>query len=144
MFLFHHCFYYVILKNAMFYFTTVLLRNSQKFLVSPYGVGYKNPNRNQNTHSKMEKICEICGKTFTRVSSLKRHVATVHQKVEVQCEKCFKKFNRRDIMERHRQKCCVCRLCGVNFANSLELVRHHCAERSDSKSRPQKKRTDSR
>ena len=59
MFLFHHCFYCTILKN---------------FLVSPYGVGYKNPSRNQNTHSIMEKICEICGKTFARVDSLKRHV----------------------------------------------------------------------
>ena len=91
----------------------------------------------------MEKICEICGKTFTRVSSLKRHAEAVHQNAEMQCEKCFKKFNRKDVMERHQQKCCVCRLCGVNFSNSLELVRHHCAERKRSglAPRPQKKRT---
>ena len=84
--------------------------------------------------------------TFTRVDSLKRHVATVHQNAKVQCEKCFKKFNRKDIMERHQQKCGVCRLCGVNFSNSLELARHHCAERkiSGPASRPQKKRTDFR
>ena len=157
MFLLHHCFYYAILKN---------------FLVSPYGVDYKNPSRSQNTHSKMEKICEICGKTFTRARDLKRHVATFHQNVEVQCakcgktftrvdslkrhveavhrndevqcKKCFKIFNRKDIMERHQQKCCVCRLCGVDFSNSLELARHHCAEKNGSKAKPHKKRTDSR
>ena len=131
----HHC----------FYFTTAFIAQSLKnFLVSPYGVGYKNPNRNQCTHSKMEKICEICGKTFTRARNLKRHIEAVHQNAEVQCEKCFKKFNRKDIMERHQQKCCVCRLCGVDFSNSLELTRHHCVKKSGSKSKPQKKRTDSR
>ena len=129
MFLFHHCFYCTILKN---------------FLVSPYGVGYKIPSRNQCAHSKMEKICEICGKIFTRARDLKRHVATVHQNVEVQCEKCFKKFNCKDAMKRHQQKCCVCRLFGVDFSNSLELARHHCAEKSGSKAKPHKKRTDSR
>ncbi len=121
-----------------------LLRNSQKFLVSPYGVGYKNASRNQNTHSKMEKICEICGKTFTRARDLKRHIETVHQNAEVQCEKCFKKFNRKDVMKRHQEKCCVCRLCGVDFSNSLELARHHCTEKRGSKAKPHKKRTDSR
>ena len=128
----------------MFYFTTVFITQFSNFLVSPYGVGYKNPNRNQNTHSKMENICEICGKTFARVDSLKRHIEAVHQNAEVQCEKCFKKFNRKDIMERHRQKCCICRLCGVGFSNSLELARHHCAEKSGSKTKPHKKRTNSR
>ena len=73
-----------------------------------------------------------------------RHIEAVHQNVEVQCEKCFKKFNRKDAMKRHQQKCCICRLCDVDFSNSLELARHHCTERSGSKSRPQKKRTDSR
>ena len=125
----HHCFYCTILKN---------------FLVSPYGVGYKNPSRNQCTHSKMEKICEICGKTFTRARNLKRHITTVHQNAEVQCEKCFKKFNRKDAMERHQQKCSICRLCGANFSNSLEPARHHCAERSSPGQDHRKKRTDSR
>ena len=125
----HHCFHCTISKN---------------FLVSPYGVGYKNPSRNQNTHLKMEKRCEIYGKIFTRARDLKRHIATIHQNAEVQCEKCFKKFNRKNIMEKHQQKCCVCRLCGVNFSNSLELARHHYAERSGTKSKPQKKRTDFR
>ena len=128
MFLFHHCF----------------ITQFSNFLVSPYGVGYKNASRNQDIHSKMEIICEICGKTFTRVDNFKRHVATAHQKVEVQCEKCFKKFNRKDAMKRHQEKCCICRLCGVDFSNSLELARHHCAERSGSKAKPHKKRTDPR
>ena len=128
MFLFRHCF----------------ITQFSNFLVSPYGGDYKNPSRNQNTHSKMENICEICGKTFARVDSLKRHIETVHQKVEVQCEKCFKKFNRKDAMKRHQEKCCVCRLCGVDFSNSLELARHHCTEKRGSKAKPHKKRTDSR
>ena len=98
----------------------------------------------QAVHQNGEAQCTKCGKTFARADNLKRHVEAVHRNDEVQCEKCFKNFNRKDIMEGHQKKCCVCRLCGVDFSNSLELVRHHCAERSGSKSRPQKKRTDSR
>ena len=72
------------------HYTTVFIAQfSKTFSFHHMVLAIKTPNRNQCTHSKMEKICEICGKTFTRVSSLKRHVEAVHQNVEVQCEKCF-------------------------------------------------------
>ena len=83
----------------------------------------------QAVHRNGEVQCTKCGKTFARADNLKRHVEAVHRNDEVQCEKCFKKFNRKDIMERLKKKCCVCRLCGVDFSNSLELARHHCAEK---------------
>ena len=78
----------------------------------------------------MEKsVCEICGEIFTRARDVKRHAAAVHQNTEVQCEKCFKKFNCKDVMEKHKLKCCVCRLCGVDLPNSIELARHNCGGR---------------
>ena len=98
-----------------------------------------------NTFENRENCVRDCGKTVTRARNLKRHIAAVHQNAEVQCEKCFEKFNCKDVMKRHKQKCCVCRLCGVNFSNSLELARHHCTERKEKRSggptlKPQKKR----
>ena len=76
-----------------------------------------------------KNVCETCAKTFTRARNHKRQVTAVYQNADVQHEKCFTKFSPKDLMEKHKLNCCACRLCGVNFPNSLELARHYCSER---------------
>ena len=45
--------------------------------------------------------CEVCGETFGKRESLKRHVATVHQAASHSCVQCHKTFKRPDTLKRH-------------------------------------------
>ena len=66
--------------------------------------------------------CEICGKTFSRKNSLKRHVASVHQNQKINCDQCDKTFSRKVNLINHKkdehQVHLVCKDCYENYVNS--------------------------
>ena len=40
---------------------------------------------NLKTKSTVEKLCNLCGKTFQRNSHLKKHVRSIHEKIPYDC-----------------------------------------------------------
>ncbi|XP_014679302.1 PREDICTED: zinc finger protein 585B-like [Priapulus caudatus] len=72
--------------------------------------------------------CKICKKSFTRKTSLSRHMA-LHEG-RFQCQICDRKFSRRDILDDHvcinlgKSQQAKCDICGRIFNNMMELYRH--------------------
>ena len=66
--------------------------------------------------------CETCGKTFSRKSSLKRHVESDHQNQKINCDQCNKTFSRKISLIHHKrdehQVHLVCKECYESFVNS--------------------------
>ena len=60
-------------------------------------------NKQQNYHQ--EKKCETCGKTFSRVDNLKKHLHTVHEgHKDYKCESCGKSFSEARNLKKHNHK----------------------------------------
>ena len=68
------------------------------------------------TPEKMGSVykCDLCGKTFSFPSNLKRHMMSIHDKSKYQCNQCDKDFSfasnlRRHIISIHETKKSACR-----------------------------------
>ena len=59
---------------------------------------------------KVNYICGICQKAFTKNSSLKRHKANVHLSTRYNCLTCPKTYKRREDMIKHSKKCLINKL----------------------------------
>ena len=47
-------------------------------------------------------LCNVCGKSFSSKTILKRHINTIHDKsAGFSCEECGKSFQRKDSLKRH-------------------------------------------
>lgn len=83
-------------------------------------------------HHRMKQSCqcEICGKTFRRMSQLKPHLKDHYDKErKYECETCGRTFVRPNELRKHRmrhngEKPHVCDKCGTAFLDSHALKRH--------------------
>ena len=83
-----------------------------------------------NGKGKIEQKCETCGKSFSAVKSLSRHIRTVHARCKVyNCESCGKSFSRAEHLKIHihavheGNKDYNCEFCGKSFSRTANLKR---------------------
>ena len=82
------------------------------------------------THYDAEDTCLTCGKNFSTVGALSRHLEK--GACGLQCERCAKTFTRRSTVLNHLKKCQIadqpsewfCELCGTTFDAKVQLERH--------------------
>lgn len=85
--------------------------------------------RHMKTHeiSKKRHQCEICGKRFEEVRSLKNHMLTHSDTTPYHCDQCEGKFKSKDTLRKHKTRVhsktsYMCDLCGklFNFKGTLD------------------------
>lgn len=82
----------------------------------------------------MDLKCDICSKTFSRQSDLRRHQNSVHGTHSFSCDKCEKKFTRKDKFLEHHRKCTIiCKYCDSNFEHQRDLNEHELLLHTDKK-----------
>lgn len=94
-------------------------------------------NQHMVTHSSAKPFeCEICKMSFTRLSSVKKHVRFVHMDIRnVQCPQCEKAFHNRTSLKSHMRTHTVaaagspvqrhtCTICNSSFTTEKALQRH--------------------
>jgi len=98
----------------------------------------------QNDSNPTEIRCEDCDEKFSNETNLKRHMKTHSELPETfECFKCRKIFSRRENLDRHRlrkhsftnldfdsmknsyKSGYVCQMCGLNFAEDFDGLKHH-------------------
>uniref|UniRef100_A0A3B1J1L9 Zinc finger protein 239 n=1 Tax=Astyanax mexicanus TaxID=7994 RepID=A0A3B1J1L9_ASTMX len=73
--------------------------------------------------------CSICGKSFTRTSSLNIHMKTHSTEKAHSCNFCGKDFSRADLLRNHKrthtgERPFACNLCGKSYAHQGQLRIH--------------------
>lgn len=96
----------------------------------PYAFGLKT--RRVDKTKKKRRVCRVCGKNFTRPSSLKAHRAVHTKEKRYACPVCGKKFAHPSSVKRHQllhpgERPYACRVCGRKFASTRGLKVHQFA-----------------
>lgn len=82
---------------------------------------------------KKRPICYLCGRDFTNVSNLRRHLNTLHleRKQKFKCFKCEEVFTDKRTLNNHQrcshreaQSVFICDFCGTEKPSSSALVEH--------------------
>ena len=83
------------------------------------------------TRKKAAAPCEICGKTFFDMSTMKKHIASVHEKKKpFKCEICDYSFSEKGSMKKHvasvhaGKKPFKCDICDYNCSEKGNMKRH--------------------
>lgn len=111
--------------------------NTKKMLTCQYCDHKTNSKTNMERHlslhleDKKDIICELCGKAFYNIVTLKDHISYMHrsQGKVFKCNQCDKAFKKNSELERHKTthssvRKHVCQLCGVTYKRSTHLRRH--------------------
>lgn len=91
-------------------------------------ISVENVIKHLQTHRE-ENLCEICGKTFTQKSHLKRHMWVHTGQKPHCCKDCGKRFGRSESLRIHRrvhtaERPYVCGVCGKGFNQKCNLDTH--------------------
>ena len=115
--------------NKLYFYLSCISKISFKYWVFFIHIFFNNEwlkVRNLNFHNlkhqsvRMENICTICRKGFTRKCSLKSHIESVHEGIKYDCHICHSKFSRRThvqshIKSAHEKVKHECSICGLKF-----------------------------
>ncbi|KAF7259115.1 hypothetical protein EG68_03324 [Paragonimus skrjabini miyazakii] len=113
---------------------------SKNNLIPPNGSMYhfengdyyaRRPNLKKSLSKSGLRVCEFCGRDFTRSGDLHRHVIATHLKEKSHvCEFCKKGFTRYSDLQRHvnaihlKEKAYVCDFCDKVFTQRCDRQRH--------------------
>ena len=112
------------------------VKNNSKKYINSDEITFKDPFEHINEIHKdvmieNPKNCDCCGKSFTRASSLKRHVKIVHEGIkDHECNHCGKSFSQARYLKTHVKsihegvKEHVCNDCGKSFSLAHHLKTH--------------------
>lgn len=91
---------------------------------------------NLKTKSTVEKLCNLCGKTFQRNSHLKKHVRSIHEKIPYDCTECDQSFATEDSSKNHmwnehkigEPRSHICNICGKTIKGGQAIFKQHIRE----------------
>ncbi|GBM26389.1 hypothetical protein AVEN_8695-1 [Araneus ventricosus] len=99
---------------------------------APSGFGYIGPTPSTSNH-----VCDVCKKTFSNKSNLKRHMKKHGDHVNHACSQCSMKFYRVDKLQEHmrthtreKKKTYPCEHCDLMFPRMSDLLRHKRTDHS--------------
>jgi len=102
------------------------LKNHEKIHMRAKGMSEEEAN------TKLHYFCEVCGKDFSSLGSMQKHVKHVHERYyeNVQCDLCGAIFKTAQLCKQHNEKVHSstprhqCNLCGMKFGRDEHLKRH--------------------
>ena len=102
--------------------------------------GTKNENENIKTTKELKSVkpkdesrtdfeCKVCGKTFTKPSSLSNHVRIHRDKSHLECKYCYKAFPQPHHLKQHErthtgERPFGCKFCDKTFSHHFTLTKH--------------------
>ena len=112
-----------------------LIKEETEDLVQDINLEIKEkPNKLNCSNRKALISCSICQVSFSRKSSLKRHIEAVHEKKKAhKCLICDSNFSSTDSLKQHittvheGKKPHKCLICDSNFSSTSDLKRHIAA-----------------
>ncbi|CAH1776925.1 unnamed protein product, partial [Owenia fusiformis] len=99
----------------------------------------------QGTTEEVKKVCAECGKEFTKMRQLNKHMKTAHSDERpYKCDACPKAFKQQDKLKDHVNrihkkitKCIQCEFCAELFSSNAALRKHTLTRHDPNYQRPE-------